>query len=327
MNGVIMLYADVNKFKFKSNYDGLDIHALIAVPSGKLNLNGIVHIIHDFCGYKELYLPFMEYLANEGFLTVIADTRGHGESIRTDSDLGFMYKDGDLGVYSDTVQLSQFVREAYPTPPYFMLGQGMGALGVRSFLRKHDVLLSGAILIGAPCFSCFSKFSMKLSSENSKNLSPTHRSEKIKAILDKMYNKPFKRDKIDNAWLCSDSKTVEAFNSDPKRNFTYTLGGFTAISHMLKDAYSKKEWALANPDLPIRILAGADDPFWLSEKKFNQSLAQLEKLGYESVSHRLFDGMRHDILNEPDKETVYKDIAKSFYSWIDRIELNDTILQ
>ena len=42
-------------------------------------------------------------------------------------------------------------------------------------------------------------------------------------------------------------------------------------------------------------------------------------IGYENVSHRLFDGMRHEILNEKDNITVYKDIAKTLYSWLDRL--------
>ena len=56
----------------------------------------------------------------------------------------------------------------------------------------------------------------------------------------------------------------------------------------------------------------------LSEKKFFKAVGELEKVGYESISHRLFDGMRHEVLNEKNNMIVYKDIAKSLFSWIDR---------
>ena len=56
----------------------------------------------------------------------------------------------------------------------------------------------------------------------------------------------------------------------------------------------------------------------ISEKKFMRSVGKLEKLGYESISHRLFDGMRHDILMEKNSINVYKDIAKTLFSWLDR---------
>ena len=48
------------------------------------------------------------------------------------------------------------------------------------------------------------------------------------------------------------------------------------------------------------------------------SMKKLEKLGYESISHRLFDGMRHDVLMEKNSVNVYKDIAKTLFSWLDR---------
>lgn len=34
----------------------------------------------------------------------------------------------------------------------------------------------------------------------------------------------------------------------------------------------------------------------------------MRKAGYTNVSSRLFDGMRHEILNETEKETVYADV-------------------
>ena len=67
-----------------------------------------------------------------------------------------------------------------------------------------------------------------------------------------------------------------------------------------------------------KILSGRDDPCMLSERKFIKAIRLLDKVGYESVSHRLFDGMRHEILNEKNNMNVYKDIAKTLYSWLDR---------
>jgi alpha-beta hydrolase superfamily lysophospholipase len=57
----------------------------------------------------------------------------------------------------------------------------------------------------------------------------------------------------------------------------------------------------------------------LSEKKFYKAVDKLRKRGYDSISHRLFDNMRHEILNEKNNITVYRDIAKTMFSWVDRI--------
>ena len=49
-----------------------------------------------------------------------------------------------------------------------------------------------------------------------------------------------------------------------------------------------------------------------------KTVEKLEKTGYESISHRLFEGMRHDVLMEKNNINVYKDIAKTLFSWLDR---------
>ena len=105
-----MLNAAVKNFQFTSDFDGLEIDASIAVPSS--NINGIVQIVHGMCEYKERYFPFMDYLAEEGFITVIHDNRGHGKSVCSKDDLGFLYKNGDVGYVEDIHQLTKIVKEA-----------------------------------------------------------------------------------------------------------------------------------------------------------------------------------------------------------------------
>jgi L-serine dehydratase len=67
----------------------------------------------------------------------------------------------------------------------------------------------------------------------------------------------------------------------------------------------------------------SDEEIWNYFEKINAILYNqvhsLEKVGYESISHRFFDGMRHEVLNEKNSMNVYKDIAKTLFSWIDRI--------
>ena len=70
----------------KSRADGLELSVLEVVPEG--TLRGIVQLVHGMSENKERYQPFMEYLAAQGFLTVIHDHRGHGASVRHKRDLG-----------------------------------------------------------------------------------------------------------------------------------------------------------------------------------------------------------------------------------------------
>lgn len=312
-----MLNADIKDFDFDSEFDGLKIDANIAVPSG--SINGIVQIVHGMCEYKERYFPFMDYLAEEGFISVIHDNRGHGKSICNDDDLGFLYKNGGQGYVSDIAQLNRIIREAYPDVPLFMLGHSMGSLGARCFIKEHDADINGLIISGSPYFGRFSSFARNIQSALSQKLGSHFRSEKITSIMEAAFNKPFAKENTPHAWICSDPEVVERFNNDPLCSFVFTLNGYEALLYLLHNTYSRKGWNVENPRLPIRFLSGKDDPCMLSEKNFFKAMTLLEKVGYESISHRLFDGMRHEILNEKNNSIVYKDIAKTMFSWIDRL--------
>lgn len=66
--------------KIKSQKDGLELEIAIFKPSE--NPKAIVQISHGMAEHKERYYPFMEFLSKKGFVCVINDHRGHGESVK-----------------------------------------------------------------------------------------------------------------------------------------------------------------------------------------------------------------------------------------------------
>ena len=46
----------------------------------------------------------------------------------------------------------------------------------------------------------------------------------------------------------------------------------------------------------------------------------IHKVGYETVSAKLYPGMRHEILNEIRKETVFHDVVQHLDAWRARKE-------
>ena len=71
----------------KSSSDGLKIELAYIIPKGEIK--GIVQISHGMSENKERYFKFMEYLSENGYVCVINDHRGHGNSVKDKADLGY----------------------------------------------------------------------------------------------------------------------------------------------------------------------------------------------------------------------------------------------
>jgi hypothetical protein len=110
-------------------------------------------------------------------------------------------------------------------------------------------------------------------------------------------------------------KVVDEYNNDPLSGFTFTTNGFKSLFLLMKETYSLSNWNKENLDLPIHFIAGEDDPCITNIKEFNNSVNVLKEVGYKNVSSQLFKNMRHEILNEVNKENVYKNILKTLKSW------------
>jgi len=67
---------------------------------------------------------------------------------------------------------------------------------------------------------------------------------------------------------------------------------------------------MQNKDLPIFFIAGSEDPIIVSKDKWLKSQEFLKELGYKNVTGKLYQGLRHEILNEKRKEEIYNDILE-----------------
>ena len=66
--------------------------------------------------------------------------------------------------------------------------------------------------------------------------------------------------------------------------------------------------AVEDKNKPIFIIAGKDDPVGNMGRSVKNLFELYMQLGIEEVKMKLYEGCRHEILNEPIKEKVYEDI-------------------
>jgi len=294
-----------------SDFDQLPLDVIVTSPSHPI---GIVQFSHGMCEHKERYLDFMNFLNQQGYVCCIHDHRGHGKSVLNENDLGYFYENGHIGIVEDLHQLTLLMKDRYPNLPLYLFGHSMGSLVVRCYLKKYDQDIDGLFVCGSPSYNPAASMGIHLTNFLSKMKGHHHRPKIIQKIGFDAFNKNFHTD-VPNSWICSDEKIVEAYNQNPLCCFIFTNNGFYSLFQLMKETYDKEHWTLQNPQLPIHFIAGKQDPCITNEKEFNKAVQLLKDVGYQNVTAHLFDGMRHEILNEKKKQIVYKHILKTLKFW------------
>ena len=90
--------------------------------------------------------------------------------------------------------------------------------------------------------------------------------------------------------------------------FIFTTNGFINLAKLLKDAYSRIGWELNNPNLPIMFIAGTKDPVIINESAWFNSITFLREIGYTNIKHKLYQGDRHEVLNDKHRDEVLEDL-------------------
>lgn len=297
-----------------SGSDGLPISVLRIEPEDPRDILGIVQIVHGKNEHKFRYAAFMRFLAAHGYLTIANDHRGHGESVLSPDDRGYLYKNGARSLVEDMHEITLDVKEYAANKcgrndlPLTMLGHSMGSLAARCYIRKYDTDIDKLCIIGSPSRSKMVRQGLLMVRTLEAIEGKRARSKLAKLlIMGVSYEFKFRKEGLYNAWTNTDVDAVIEKNNDPLCRFNFTLSGYEDMLKLSRLTY-KGGFTPQNPDMPIRFFSGADDPCALSRKKFVGSIRRLKKIGYTDVRGKLYNGMRHDILHERNKMRVYADI-------------------
>lgn len=290
----------------KSPSDGLELDVLEILPD-KGNVVGIVQIAHGMQEHKERYRDFMNYLASKGYAVVCADHRGHGNSIQKPEDLGYFYDESGDAIVHDLNAVQENLRQQYPHVPVFLIAHSMGTLVARKYIQSFDDRISALILSG-PVYKNPAAKPGKMLVQVIRALKGDHYVSKFVAnLVEGSFDKGIVGDQK-NRWLSYNQENVDRFNADPICGQPFTLNGYLNLLQLLIDCYNTKGWAMKNPQLPIFFVAGAEDPVIGNAKQFDKMQQFLKDRGYQHVKGKLYDKMRHEILNETDCGRVYEDL-------------------
>ena len=293
---------------FPSQKDGLEIH-LLKTLSQDQKPKAILQIAHGMSEHKERYLPFMEFMASQGIISVINDQRGHGESVFKKEDLGYMYGAGADGILEDLHTINQKLHQEYPGLPLILFGHSMGSLAVRAYDAKYDDTIDMLIVCGSPSKNSLGADIGTITAKVGKRLKgEKHRSKTLTTMALGGYARKF-IDESPVAWISTDKEVQKEYENSDLCGFMFTYDGFQCLFDLMKRAYDVKNWQCRNPELPVLFISGSEDPCMVDVRHFSSALHDMRLAGYKEVEGKIYPGMRHEILNEPDHKTVYNDIC------------------
>ena len=300
---------------FKSSDGKNTIHAVCWEPEG-IQPVAVLQIVHGMVEYIERYEEFAEYLNSKGFVVVGHDHLGHGDSVKSQEEWGFIAEENPSGkMVIDIRRMFAGTKKKYPDIPYFLLGHSMGSYLVRKYITVYGNDLSGIILTGTGMESkATTKAGLMVIRALAKKFGPGYRSDFVSEL---MYTSPYKLYDLkgidpERGWITRDAEITKKYYSDPKCTFTFTLNGYEVPVSTVDFVCDKKNIAKIPKKVPLLIASGDMDPVGNLGKGVKEFYNAVVKTGKINVDCKLFPDARHEILNEINRDEVYDYI----YDWM-----------
>ncbi len=288
------------------------IHAALWAPEGRPR--AVVQIIHGIAEFIERYEPFAEFLVSQGIAVTAEDHMGHGQSIG-DGPQGW-FEGGWFTAVDDSYQLMKLTMAKFPGVPYILLGHSMGSFMARTILCKYPGCgICGAIISGTGWQPGFALPALIKVVELMGKDDMTRPAETLQKLIFGGYNSKIQNPRTPSDWLTREDAIVDAYVSHPLCGFTPSFGLFRDMFTGIHYIQKKGSLSSMKQNLPVLFIAGDQDPVGAYGKGVLQAADAFQKAGMTKVQCRLYEGARHEVLNETNRHEVYADVL----SWISTV--------
>lgn len=252
----------------------------------------VLFIVHGLAEHSGRYMNLVNHFVPLGYAIYGVDHIGHGKSD------GLRVYVEQFEDFTDTLKdFSHMIRDWQPKKPLFLIGHSMGGLISSIFLLDHQDELSGAVLSGpsvkVPDMSSVTILAGKLFS----------------TLMPKLGLLALEADGVSR-----DPAVVQAYLNDP---LVYT-GKITArLAAELLKAMKRAEVDASKITLPILIAQGSED------RLVDPDGAQMlhDTVGSVDKTLKIYDGLYHEIFNEPEHQKVLGDVE----AWLESRHKTSTI--
>lgn len=292
-----------------SSVEGEMLNTLIWKPEQPPR--ALLLIVHGMAEHIARYDEFARFMSERGVVTAGCSHLGHGSTAKDEKALGFIAKkQGWQRLCDDQARVRAELEKQYPNIPVFVLGQSMGSFLVRTLLTTDYAKgLSGAIIAGTGWtpgallgagrllagLTCFFR-------------GGRHRARLVNNLSFGSYNKSVEKPRTEFDWLSRNEQSVDRYVADPRCGFVFTASAYKAMFGGISYNQKKKNLRKMRPELPLLFICGDKDPVGANGKGVKTTIKKFENAGAASITLKLYEGDRHETLNELNREQVHADV-------------------
>lgn len=267
------------------------------------NPKAVVVVVHGMQEHCLRYLPFAEFLNKNGYIVVLSDLRGHGKTMRSKDEYGKGEKDIFAETVQDQLRLIDFAHKKYGLPIY-VFGHSYGSMLTQRLVQLSP-LIEKAVICGTTNGSCTL---FALASGLVSILAPFNRKDKRGGIAEKLciksYGKKFER----GNWLTRDEAVFDKYLAD---EFCGGSFPFSFYHNMVKNMRKMNAGIQKIGNKKLFLIAGQCDPVGENGKQVKK-LHKIYLKNNIDAKLKIYEGARHELLNEINKNEVFEDVLKFF---------------
>lgn len=269
----------------------------------------VVQMMHGMGEHIGRYEDFALHLVERDFAVVGHNHRGHGQHAEQRGH--FADSNGWEKVCEDAISVHEHAGSLYPGVPRVLFGHSMGSFVAQDVASRLSSLV-GLALSGSTWPNRFAlapgwlMTRIVMLANGRTGYSPSLDNKGLNAL-----NRKFEPARTDSDWLTRDEEQVDIYLADPLCGGPFTTGYWSdfigGLLHVGSDALLNR---IAS-DLPIFIFGGSEDPVG-GDKGLGKLVTHYAQTGHQRLKIKIYDGGRHEMLNETNRDEVFRD----FTDWL-----------
>lgn len=256
---------------------------------------GLVQVAHGLAEHSARYERFALALNEAGYSVRAFDHRGHGDSIAG--------RPGDFGpggfeaLIADLAAYGASLREGLSGElPLYLFAHSMGSFAAQSVILTHSAQYTGVVLSGSTPLDLLAA-----------GLAAAEGPVGLEA-----FNAGFEH-RTGYEWLSRDEAEVDRYVADPLCGFDLPEETVPALFGAAGTLADPAVLAGIRADLPLLVASGSDDPLAGGGQLVEVLGQRYRDAGLVDVTVKVYDGARHEILNEVNRDEVTADVV----AWLD----------